>query len=213
MITYLYHWQSANKALFILINNYINHFPLLASALNNLSKLFFIGNFAILYIITITLYFAHTKIKPNQHPPQEKQNTYSKFIKVGITYGLFGVFFAIIKFSINLPRPFCSLQAQEFITIMDISRERCLSSFPSAHSALAIILAYSAWPYINLKLKIFSVIIIIFVMISRISLAMHYPADIFYSILLAFLVIKVAHILYKITLPLSCKIIGYISEL
>jgi len=77
----------------------------------------------------------------------------------------------------------------EFTTILDVTKERCLSSFPSAHTGLAILIAYYLWPYLTKYQKAIVLSLIVVVSISRITLAMHYPADIIYSILIAYLII------------------------
>jgi membrane-associated phospholipid phosphatase len=81
---------------------------------------------------------------------------------------------------------------------MDIAHERCLSSFPSSHTGLAILIALNIWPYIGSGMRIFSAFIIGLVALSRVGLAMHYPADIFYSIFIAILVFAISKLVYRL---------------
>jgi membrane-associated phospholipid phosphatase len=197
MLEQIYHWQGANEALFLRINHYLNQYPILISALNTLSKIFFIGNFAAIYLASLVGYFAYQQLQPQASTIDAKKAIYDKFIHAGIIYAILGLTFATLKFSVNLPRPFCSI-ANELLHIpIDISSERCLSSFPSAHTALAIIVAYIFWPMMNNKYRAASIIVVTGVMLSRIALAMHYPADILYSSAITAMVIMISNLIYK----------------
>lgn len=122
---------------------------------------------------------------------------YNQLVRVGLCYAIFGLSYAALKFGINLPRPFCSLPITDFITILDTTNERCLSSFPSAHVGLCVIMAYYLWPILKNYQKILALLTIILVAISRITLAMHYPSDILYSIIIAFILIFVSNKLFE----------------
>ena len=131
---------------------------------------------------------------------QEFNIRYNKLVYAGLCYAIFGLTYAFLKFYVNIPRPFCSMPEGTFFTIMDTSRERCLSSFPSAHTGLAILVSYLLWQYLTSRLKHIAIIIIFITALSRITLAMHYPADILYSIFIVLFVILMANITFA-----SCK--------
>lgn len=189
----LYDLFGLNKTLFLIINYYTN-VSIIPSFLQIISSIFFIANFAFCYLV-FCLYF-YTKIRKSENPAQTFISIYYELVRIGICYALFGLTYAALKFSVNLPRPFCSLPLEDFKTIIDITHERCLSSFPSAHTGLAILVAYCAWPYIRSKMKILACLVITLVAISRITLAMHYPADIIYSCLLTMLIILIGNFIY-----------------
>ena len=186
----IYDFFGLNKVIFIFINE-ITNVGLLPNILKIISQIFFIGNFAVYYFI-ICLY-CYFKLKKLPNPKIKFIPIYNNLIKAGICYALFGFIYAALKFGINLPRPFCSLSSSEFTTILDITNERCLSSFPSAHTGLAIIIAYYLWPYLQHYQKIIMSSLIIAVAISRITLAMHYPADILYSTFIACILIFISN--------------------
>lgn len=190
----LYNLYGLNKTLFLIINSYTN-VSILPSFLQIISSMFFIANFAFCYLIAC-LYF-YIQIRKLNNPTQTFIPTYFVLVRIGICYALFGLTYAAMKFSVNLPRPFCSLQTEDFKTIIDTTHERCLSSFPSAHTGLAILVAYCIWPYMGRKMKILSCIIIVLVAISRITLAMHYPADIIYSCILTMIIITAGNFIYN----------------
>lgn len=196
MLGIFYNLGGYNKDLFIFINHHTN-IAFLPIILKAISSIFFIANFAIAYF-AICAYFYY-KIKKSTKPAQAFETVYYELVRVGICYALFGITFTILKFSVNLPRPFCSLT--DFVTILDTSLERCLSSFPSAHTGLSILATYCLWPYINKVLRLFLCAIIIAVALSRITLAMHYPADILYSIVVTTITIIFSNYIYKLFKP------------
>ncbi|NRB10998.1 MAG: phosphatase PAP2 family protein [Rickettsiaceae bacterium] len=193
-----------NKQIFLLINNLTN-ISIVPKLLQILSNIFFIGNFAIGYIIICIYFYIKLKQQQKQQSPNQQKEFQQYFLKiyhnivlVGNCYALFGISYTILKFSINFKRPFCSLPEAEFITIIDITTQRCLSSFPSAHTGLSIMVMYFLWPYLKPIFKPFAILIIILVSISRITLAMHYPADILYSIPIVAVIITINNHLFNL---------------
>ena len=195
MLEIFYNFLGINKQLFFTINYYTN-ISYIPTFLKYLSNIFFIANFAAIYVVICVYFYYKTHTTANKR--EYFTPIYYKLVKIGICYALFGCTFAALKFSINLPRPFCSLAFTEFTTIANITNERCLSSFPSAHTGLSLLVTYFLWSYINKYLKTLSCLITIAVAISRITLAMHYPADILYSALTTIIVIFAGNTLYTL---------------
>jgi len=195
MLETFYNFFGINKHLFLIINYYTNIYAL-PVVLEYLSNMFFIANFAVLYVV-VCGYFCY-KTRKVSNRAEYFTPIYHELVRVGICYTVFGCTFAALKFSVNLARPFCSLEPTEFSTIANILNERCLSSFPSAHTGLSILVTYFLWPYLNKALKIFTCIIVLAVATSRITLAMHYPADILYSALITVIVIMLGNLLYNL---------------
>jgi membrane-associated phospholipid phosphatase len=203
----IYNFFGINKEIFIFVNK-ITNVGIIPTLLKISSQFFFIGNFAAYYLI-ICLY-CYFKLKKRSNPKIEFVPIYNQLVKAGTCYSLFGFAYAALKFGINLPRPFCSLTPSEFTTILDVTKERCLSSFPSAHTGLAILIAYYLWPYLTKYQKAIVLSLIVVVSISRITLAMHYPADIIYSILIASLIIFFSNKLVDYMQNIIVKPIGKI---
>jgi len=203
----IYNFFGINKEIFILVNKMTN-VGIIPTLLKISSQFFFIGNFAAYYLI-ICLY-CYFKLKKRSNPKIEFVPIYNQLVKAGTCYSLFGFAYAALKFGINLPRPFCSLTPSEFTTILDVTKERCLSSFPSAHTGLAILIAYYLWPYLTKYQKAIVLSLIVVVSISIITLAMHYPADIIYSILIAYLIIFFSNKLVDYMQNIIVKPIGKI---
>lgn len=205
MAYFLYNWMGLNKFLFIFINKLTN-VSCLPDILKIISDVFYIANFAIFYFAACLFFYFRTRLS------QDKQSFFMKWyfdlVKAGIYYSLFGLTFAALKFLFNLSRPFCSLASEDFITIADTTLERCLSSFPSAHTGLSILVAYCLWPHMNRLLKFTGFLVILIVATSRITLAMHYPADIVYSAIITMLIIIAGNFIFKILKNIIIKPIG-----
>jgi membrane-associated phospholipid phosphatase len=184
----LYDFYGYNQGIFYLLNEFCISYKLQVPLLY-ISRIFDIENFAIYYILAVAILWVQRRITAP---------SYDFMTKLGTSYACFGLLYAFLKFTINMPRPFCSLPQGSFTTIMDIAHERCLSSFPSSHTGLAILIALNIWPYIGSGMRIFSAFIIGLVALSRVGLAMHYPADIFYSIFIAILVFAISKLVYRL---------------
>lgn len=198
MLDIFYHFFGANTELFYIINKELQSW-FTPQFMRFISSLFSIFSFALYYsIYTIYCYYNLRKTSDYNLQHQNFWKKYYALVKTGILYTLFGTIYAILKFTINLPRPFCSLPPQSFTTIIDTKLERCLSSFPSAHTGLALMITYILWPHLKTYLKIFAIITICLTAISRITLAMHYPADIIYSLIITTMIILLSNFIFNI---------------
>lgn len=195
MLSEFYNWYGQNKSIFILLNHYTNQ-GILPKILCYISNIFFIANFAAAYLLILS-YLAIKTVRSGNRI-EFFWSWYYEMVKIGICYSLFGLTFAALKFGINLSRPFCSLDKVDFITIANTELERCLSSFPSAHTGLSILVTYCLWPHINKYYKFLCVLVVFLVSLSRITLAMHYPADIIYSGIITLLVIAAGTTVFRL---------------
>ncbi|WP_375326457.1 phosphatase PAP2 family protein [Candidatus Tisiphia endosymbiont of Nemotelus uliginosus] len=211
MFEFVYHFLGLNQELFLYLNKVTNHFNIIAYILQIISDCFNISNFAVAYFICC-IYFCITlnKIQDFEQFYIKFWPIYNKLFLLGIIYTIFGLTYAILKFSVNMPRPFCSLPAYSFTTIADVSLARCLSSFPSSHVGLALVVAYSIWTNITITQKLFTFLVVLLVALSRIALAMHYPADIIYSFVITILIIIISKVVFRIFSNNLIKWIGQI---
>jgi membrane-associated phospholipid phosphatase len=182
-----------NKSLFLFINNSINNEKILI-LLKYFSYLFDIEMFAIYYCCIVLAIFVRLKSVKNNEDRYEKFKSISNnMLIIGISYTIFGFLYAFLKFYINMPRPYCSLDISQFKTIADTASSRCLSSFPSSHAGISFMIAYFLYSRTrNFFMKIILIFGVFLVCLARISLAMHYPSDIFYGIILSYCVIKIS---------------------
>ena len=130
--------------------------------------------------------FAYYKLKSVSFERKLYDQIFALMIKIGSIYAIIGLLYALMKYHINLPRPYCSML--KVISVADFTHVRCLSSFPSAHTALAVLACYCAFPYLKLKGRVCAICLVVLVGLSRISLAMHFPADVIYSILISLII-------------------------
>ncbi len=211
MFEVFYNFCGLNQEIFLFLNK-ITNIGIFAYILRIFSFCFNIVNFAIIYIIyCIYLYIQLKKIKNDNERQNKFWHFYNRLVEVGIIYGIFGLVFTALKFTGNLPRPYCSLPEGSFITILNTASERCLSSFPSSHTALSVLVTYFIWHYIKLPVKILMICVIILVSLSRISLGMHYPSDIIYGIITGFITISIGKVIYRIFKNNLIKRVGTLS--
>ena len=198
MFEVFYNFCGLNQEIFLFLNK-ITNIGLFAYFLRIFSFCFNIANFAIIYIIyCIYLYIQLKKIENDNERQNKFWHSYNKLVEIGIVYGVSGLVFTALKFTVNLPRPYCSIAEGSFITILNTASERCLSSFPSSHAALSVLLTYFIWNYVKLPVKILMICVIILVSLSRISLAMHYPSDIIYGIITGLITILIGKLIFRI---------------
>ncbi|XVN41935.1 MAG: phosphatase PAP2 family protein [Rickettsia endosymbiont of Argas persicus] len=197
MFEIFYNFCGLNQEIFLFLNK-ITNIGSVAHFLRIISFCFNIANFALIYILyCIYLYIQLKKIKNDTERQNKFWNNYKKLVEIGIIYAIFGLVFTALKFTINLPRPYCNLAEGDFVTILNTAGERCLSSFPSSHTALSVLVVYFIWNYVKLPIKILMICIILLVSLSRISLAMHYPSDIIYGIIIGFITILIGKLIYR----------------
>lgn len=178
----LYNFNGYNEKIFYIINNACSSI-IVQYFFEYISAMFDIEMIAIYYTIIATI-LLYRIIKLKNY--EQYSFCYDFMVKFGIGYGLFGLTYAALKFGINMPRPFCSLPQQTFTTIIDISKERCHSSFPSSHAGIVFFITIFLWNYVQARARLIWLILIGLVATSRMALAMHYPADIFYSFFIAY---------------------------
>ena len=186
----LYDLYGYNTQLFIYANILLNSNEYLSYYLKVISYFFEIKNFAFYYCVLLLMCWF--KIKKADARLQQK--VYEKYAyelcKIGFAYAIFVAIFCGLKFSVNMPRPYCSLTPEQFKSIMDFSDVRCLSSFPSGHTGIALMIMYFTYVYAsNMFIKFMTVLMFIAAALSRISLAMHFPVDVIYGILFSIIAI------------------------
>ncbi|HJK87716.1 MAG TPA: hypothetical protein QKA14_02660, partial [Candidatus Megaira endosymbiont of Hartmannula sinica] len=117
----------------------------IVSLLHYISLCFNIYNFIFFYISLLIYKFFYIRnycknkiiVKNKKLDIKYLQNNIflKEFIslsKLAAYYSGLILVYTLLKFSINMPRPFCSIM--EFTSVYDFTQVRCLSSFPSAHT-------------------------------------------------------------------------------
>jgi membrane-associated phospholipid phosphatase len=188
-----YDFFGYNSKLFFYINEWMSG-DISQTILSNISNLFYYYNFLIYFGIAIIYAISQIKKDQNKFEPY-----FQVLLRVGVIYCCFIFIFTMLKYSVNMPRPLCSFAPETFHSIIAPDSVRCLSSFPSAHSGFVLLMAYLILHYIALDFmqKFVVISLVIFTGIARISMAMHFPADIVYGYLIGVLVIIIGDFIYK----------------
>ncbi len=186
-----YDWGGWNVWLFHLINDihtsWLDQFMLFGTRLGDHT------NF-LLYLCCMMLVVLVTVVRQNSTESPESEaatrlglTTISVFV---FSYWLDGEIIEWIKTTLDFPRPPLALQSSGFFslhgpTLHIVGTPEYHHSFPSGHSAFAMLVAASFWPLLG-HLRFLAVLFVIWVGVSRISLGMHFPADVLGGYLLSF---------------------------
>lgn len=208
MFEIFYNFYGLNQKIFLLLNQVTNK-SVAPYFLKIISFFFNISTFAMVYTIyCLYLCFLLSRMIDIEQKKNFFWYRYNQVSEIGVSYTFFVLVFFILKYTVNLPRPFCSLPLSYFATIIDIGAQRCLSSFPSSHVGLSVLVTYFSWRYIGTFGKLLMILLVILVSLARISFAMHYPADIFYGIVITIVIILFGRYIYKLTMHNIIEKIG-----
>ena len=165
----IYDWFGINQGIFLSINTI--HTPALDQFMLFVT---FLGHPRLFpfYIASILLLMW---LKPAMMPQRN-------VVTFAVSYIVTAIFFVpLLKTFFDYPRPLIVLGKQN-VTVL--GTPDTLHSFPSGHSAFAILLAASLIPGIPRPGKIALVIFSLLVCVSRIAVGAHFPADIVGSFML-----------------------------
>lgn len=181
----LYDWHGLNLWLFHAINHLqgerYDHIMALGSMLAD--KYLFP-----LYLIILAV-LAGFRWRSLTGSPNEKRLYTARCLEVvlvfAVTFAIGGMLVRWIKETLYYPRPYASLAPDAFRALgAPYSPKLAYLSFPSGHTAFAVLVAMSFWPMLNRTGKLLACFYVLWVCWSRIALGMHYPADVLGSIVL-----------------------------
>lgn len=161
-----------NEHLFFLINSIrspaVDTFMELGTRLGN----FFNMPWLLLFLAGL-LVLARTR--PGMRVGLSPSTLAGLMVALVLGYALSGLLVASLKFGLQLPRPSVVLGAQ---VLHSHEIPDSPYSFPSGHSAFAMLVAASFWRRTGRMLKALLVAYVLWVGISRVSLGMHFPGDV-----------------------------------
>ncbi len=180
-----YDWGGLNEKIFYLINHAGNP---ASDALMLLAS--HVGEYRIFpvygVIIGIIAWYDLVRVRKPSEPPHRLMDWGVCLATLLVAYLLSLLWVMELKETFQFPRPFAALP-EGSVRIMDSVRlsEDPLVSFPSGHTSFATLMAAGLWPLLGGYGRGIAVLLVLWVGISRISLGVHFPADVAGSIVLS----------------------------
>lgn len=118
-----------------------------------------------------------------------RENVKQLLISLVVSYVVYLIWVTGLKHLLHMPRPFAILpQGSMFITDRVKSMEEPFVSFPSGHSAFAMMMLVTLWPMLSKCGKTIGVLLVLYIGISRIALGVHFPSDVLGSFILSLVI-------------------------
>lgn len=182
-----YDWGGLNVWLFHAINNLrgdlLDAFMLAGTELGDH------GRFP-LYIALLTLagwWQMSRRVNPPSPPVTKPTSAWLLvFATFSLAYFLDGFLVSGLKHFLDFPRPPLALPAD---SLHVIGKPQMHHSLPSGHATFAMTVAASLWPLLQRNGQIALIAFVLWVDLSRISLGMHFPADVLAGNLLGLIVV------------------------
>lgn len=180
---WLYDFNGWNEKLFLIIYQITNSNWYVMYVLQILSTIFTVKYFIIYYSLSILISYYQIRSYNDNIRYKYFSSISDRITNIGISYIIFLVVYKSCKRLFGLPRPYCSVNTLQLTTAVSnfTSYEECYHSMPSGHTGLLVLIVIHLWQQLNKVCKLCSALLVILVAISRIALAMHYPADVIYA--------------------------------
>ncbi len=194
----LYDWLGYNKAIFNFLNNITDNVFIL-----HILKFFtdYIGNYTMFPAHFLILIFTAYKLSHIHKKDLAHEIIYVKSILILLTSLMLSVTLgSLAKINLSYMRPYCSpdININDAVSsIMYYAEAKCMKSLPSGHSLYASTFIFSIWPMLNKTFRLAGIATIVIVVFSRVILGAHFPADTFYGVLMALIVVFIARNLVK----------------
>ncbi len=193
-----YDWGGANVWLFHAINNiradWLDQFMLLGTWLGGHAQ------FPLyLALLTLTALFVLSKpAQQNMQYPALVQRWLTVIAVFSLAYWLDGLLLGYLKPLLDFPRPPLALLPD---TMHVIGNPEYHHSLPSGHSTFSMMVVASLWPILSRRWRLAGAFFVLWVGVSRISLGMHFPADVAAGFLLSLIVVLLLHVVICKVLP------------
>jgi membrane-associated phospholipid phosphatase len=186
-----YDWGGANVWMFHAINNiragWLDQFMLLGTWLGGHAMFpFYLGLLTLLAFSVL-----NTQTQNDAQYPVLVKRWLTVIAVFSLAYWLDGLLLGYLKPLLDFPRPPLALQPE---TMHVIGKAEYHHSLPSGHSTFAIMVVTSLWPVLSGRGRAVGVFFVLWVGVSRISLGMHFPADVVAGYLLGLFVVLLLNV-------------------
>ena len=202
-----YDWGGYNDKIFYIINGI--HGALYEKIMLIGTQLGYYKMFPIYFVLVLII--AGFNVSRNKNKSRDIylacRDKWAKILTTLLIADLFSfVWVHVLKTYFHFPRPFMALP-EGSVNILDSVRnsENPMASFPSGHSSFAMMMAACLWPALNLHGKIIACFYVIWVVLSRISLGVHFPADVTISLVISFAAVYVVKTIVDKIWPMIIK--------
>lgn len=214
----LYDWNGINEFFFQYLNNkfynshLLNKFLIIITELGNIRKIPYV------VIFSLTAYVIYNLLLKRYRQPsffKEDLNKWSRIILImGCSLLITGVIAPKLKQHFDYLRPLCNNKLKNNIHILTelgtnsithMINKRCQNdgSFPSAHAIIIAVVSASLWSIANLVGRLLIIFFVFVIIISRIAIGVHYPADLIGGYLIGFLIYMITRLLVDKILKLK----------
>ena len=181
-----YDWGGANVWLFHLVNDvragWLDQFMLAGTAIGDHTS--FVPILCLLMLAAVYT-VTHTYARQPSNGEETAQLWLGVIAVFALAYGLDGALLGWLKPMLDFPRPPFALGEASVHIIGEVKFHH---SFPSGHSSFAMLVCASLWP-LGRWWRIGGVFFLLWVGLSRISLGVHFPADVLGGFMISFLVV------------------------
>lgn len=172
-----YDWGGVNVTLFHIINNihseFLDRFMLMGTALGDHH------NFSLYFsLLALTAFVALARMPAGHGATSQKSQALRWMAAVAVfsvAYLADGWLIGVLKPLLDFPRPPLALPVG---TVNIVGQAEFHHSLPSGHASFAMLFVASLWPILNRRWRVAGIFFVLWVGISRISLGMHFPADV-----------------------------------
>ena len=185
-----YDWAGGNETLFKAINTnggeFYNNVMVLISQFTDYKNFPF---YFVLLCFCAALDYGLRKIKGRGGADHSLVAWFGVLCVVACAFLVDGAAVKGAKLFFEMPRPYVAL-APEDVVMMEFNddREDDYKSFPSGHVSFVTMLLASVWPVISSGMRKFGMFAVFMTCWSRIAVGMHFPADVFYAVLLSIII-------------------------
>jgi len=197
---FFYDWGGLNKWLFKTINgirndSYDNVMVLISKMADHKNFLYFMAMLSIFVVCAILI----RKLRGKGSIRPRLVMWLGIYLVLIVGYGVNGMVVRTIKDYMEFPRPFVELAKENVHQLEFRDSDDNHRSFPSGHVAYITFLIIALWPAFSHDWRWYMLLIVPTVGWSRISLGMHYPADVVGGFLIASItIIIVRAVIYTI---------------